>query len=108
MKMKWLISILFISLLAGTAFAQEKMELKTEKEKRSYAVGANMAKNIKQQQLDLNTDVLIKAVQDVFSGQNLAMTDDEIRKTIVTLQAELKRKRLEAMKQKRNNVKTSQ
>ena len=85
-------------LLTAQVSGAEPGVLKTQKEKVSYAVGAEVAKSIKQQGIDLDVDVLLKAVKDVLSAQNLLMTDDEIRKTTATVHAELKQKRMQGMR----------
>ena len=97
MTLKWM-AVLGVMLLTAQVSGAEPGVLKTQKEKVSYAVGAEVAKSIKQQGIDLDVDVLLKAVKDVLSAQNLLMTDDEIRKTMATVQAELKQKRMQGMR----------
>jgi FKBP-type peptidyl-prolyl cis-trans isomerase FklB len=91
-------AVLGVMLLTAQVSGAEPGVLKTQKEKVSYAVGAEVAKSIKQQGIDLDVDVLLKAVKDVLSAQNLLMTDDEIRKTTATVHAELKQKRMQGMR----------
>jgi len=95
-----LILILFwgVGLLTSQVNAQETQILKTQKEKISYAVGVEMAKSIKQQGIDLDVDVLLKAVKDILSAQNLLLTDEDIRKTMASMRAELKQKRMQSMR----------
>ena len=97
MPLKWM-AVLGVMLLTAQVSGAEPGVLKTQKEKVSYAVGAEVAKSIKQQGIDLDVDVLLKAVKDVLSAQNLLMTDDEIRKTTATVHAELKQKRMQGMR----------
>mgnify|MGYP001333884218 CR=1 FL=1 len=97
MTLKW-IAFLGVLLLTAQVSAEETTVLKTEKDKVSYAIGTEVAKSIKQQGIDLDVDVLLKAVKDVLSAQNLLMTDDEIRKTMATVHAELKQKRMQGMR----------
>lgn len=97
MTLKW-IAVSGVFLLAAQAISQETLALKTKKEKVSYTVGVEMAKSIKLQGIDLDVDVLLKAVKDVLSAQNLLMTEDEIRKTMATVHAELKQKRMQGMR----------
>lgn len=97
MTLKWM-AVLGVMLLTAQVSGAEPGVLKTQKEKVSYAVGAEVAKSIKLQGIDLDVDVLLKAVKDVLSAQNLLMTDDEIRKTMATVHAELKQKRMQGMR----------
>lgn len=93
-----MMAVLGVWLLTAQVSAEEPGVLKTQKEKVSYSIGVDVAKSIKQQGIDLDVDVLLKAVKDVLSAQNLLMTDDEIRKTMATVQAELKQKRMQGMR----------
>jgi FKBP-type peptidyl-prolyl cis-trans isomerase FklB len=97
MTLKW-IAVFGVLLLTAQLSAEETPVLKTQKEKASYAIGVEMAKSIKQQGIDLEVDILLKAVKDVLTAQNLLMTDDEIRKTMAIVRTELKQKRLQSMR----------
>jgi FKBP-type peptidyl-prolyl cis-trans isomerase len=88
--------VLTVGLLAAQVGAQEPPVLKTQKEKTSYAIGVDMAKNLRRQGVDLDLDVLIKGFQDEFMGGKLLMSDDDLRKTMAAFPAEVRRKRNEA------------
>ena len=62
----------------------------------SYAIGADMAKKIKQQGLDLDADVLARAVKDVFEERDLLMNEKEIHKTMASVQFDLRQMRTQA------------
>jgi FKBP-type peptidyl-prolyl cis-trans isomerase FklB len=82
-------------LLAAQASAEETSPLKTLKEMCSYSIGVTMARNFKQQGIDLDQEMLIKGIKDALSCEKLLMTDQDIRITISGLQAELKQKILD-------------
>ncbi|MBA3016509.1 MAG: FKBP-type peptidyl-prolyl cis-trans isomerase [Desulfobulbaceae bacterium] len=84
--------------MATTAIAAEKMELKTPKDKVSYAIGMDMANSLKQNNIDVSPDILGKAIKDVLTGQQLVMTDDEAKASLMNLQKEMQDKQQSEMK----------
>ena len=92
MRLKWMMVLVF-GLLAALVGAQEAQVLKTQKDKVSYSFGVDVVRNFKRQGIEVDADLMLKGIRDALSGGNLLMTDDEIRKTIVTFQAEMKQKR---------------
>ena len=81
-------TILFILLLATPAFAENKVELKTAKDKLSYSAGHDMATKIKSSGADLDPAIVVHAFEDVMMGRATLMTDEDVRKTIVSYQLE--------------------
>jgi FKBP-type peptidyl-prolyl cis-trans isomerase len=63
---------------------------KSRKEKLSYAFGADLARNLKRQRMDLDLDLLVKALRDAMAGNKLLMTNDEMVATMTTFQEERK------------------
>lgn len=94
---KWM-AVFGVLLLAVPAGAGEAPALKTQKEKISYGIGVDMAKNFKLQGIEFDADILIKGFQDQSSGGKLLMTDEEIRATLNAYQSEIMRKRAQARK----------
>ena len=88
--------LLLFGLLVTQVGGQEAQVFKTEKEKVSYSFGVDVVRNFKRQGIDLDADLFQKGIRDALSGGNLLMTDDEIRKTVVTFQAEMKQRRTKA------------
>src|SRR5512143_2445843 len=86
-------------ILAGNpAIGAEKTELKTEKDKVSYALGADMGSNLKKFEIDIDADLYAKGMKDALSGSNVLLTDQEIRALIMTLQKDVQTKQQEKMK----------
>jgi len=85
------IMIMGATLLAAFAPAQDKSALKTQKDKISYGIGVSVARNFKQQGLDMNLDTVIKGIRDEFAGGKLLMTEDELKTTLTAFQEELQR-----------------
>ena len=71
------------------------LTLKTDKDKRSYAIGMNVGKgldaSIKGQSIDVDTEILLRAVKDVLTSNKTLLTEDEYKTTLTTLQAELRK-----------------
>jgi FKBP-type peptidyl-prolyl cis-trans isomerase FklB len=78
--------------LAGTAFAQDARELKTPKEKLSYALGMNLGSQFKSQSIDLDPDMFVQAIKDILSGGKTLMTEEQSRAAITDLQKDLAQK----------------
>ena len=79
-------------LLASPVVAAQKMELKTQKDKASYAIGLDMGSSLKKNEIDVNTDALVRGIKDALSGSPKLMTDQEISETVMALQKDLQAK----------------
>lgn len=89
----------FIILLAGAAAAKDVPKLKTEKEKRSYAIGMDLGTGLKKMSVELDPKLLDQGLRDAMSGGKTMMTPDELRETLTSLQKELKEKEAKTMQQ---------
>jgi len=95
-KWQWL-ALLGVVLLAGQC-AQEPKDLTTEKDKVNYGIGVSLARNFKQQGMDVDVDLVVKGMKDALTGKKLLMSEDELRKTMSAYQTELRRKQMQARK----------
>ena len=93
-----IVIILCIALAASPAMAGEKKELKTQKDKVSYAIGLDVGNNLKKNELDVDPDILVTAIKDVLSNSKPLMTDQETKETLMALQKDLQAKQLERNK----------
>lgn len=70
--------------------------LATQKDKISYALGMNIATslsaNLKRQGVEINPDVLLRALRDGLAGAKMQMTEEEARATLMQLQQEMQAK----------------
>ena len=80
----------------GTAAAPV---LKTNRDKASYAFGANLAKNLKQQNIDLDPTLLARGFKDA-SGTGKALLTEQEAQAALMAYAEEVRKKIEATNQK--------
>jgi FKBP-type peptidyl-prolyl cis-trans isomerase FklB len=83
----------------GTKPATTALELKTDKDKVSYAIGADLGNKIKGSSIDVDSAVLAEALKDALGGAKMLMTDDEIRNTLQGLSKQLQAKQAAANKE---------
>lgn len=81
-------------LVAATAVvcstnAQTKMELKDLKQKASYSIGADIAANMKRQEIDIDVKALTAGFADAFSGGKTILTEAEMKEVITQFRTEL-------------------
>ncbi len=95
--LKWM-AVLGIGLLVAQVSAEETLVLKTLKEKVSYGIGVDMARNFKRQGIDVDVDLVIKGLKDGLSGEKLLVPEEELRTILLAFQHELRRRQLQALK----------
>jgi len=71
---------------------------KTEKEKVSYAIGMNVGKNLQRSDIDVDPAIVAKGIQDTLAGKTV-MTEAEAQTTLTQLQADVRKKQEEKMKE---------
>lgn len=69
---------------------QEDLSFQSWKDKLSYAVGADLARGLKWQRVDVNVDVLVKALRDGLAGNKMVMTQEEVTATLKRFEEEQK------------------
>jgi FKBP-type peptidyl-prolyl cis-trans isomerase FklB len=97
MKLR-LVMVACAVLVSSHALAEENSELKTQKDKLSYAIGIDMGTALKRNEIDVNPDVVVRAIKDVLSGSKLLLTDEEMKTALTALQKDLIAKQQERMK----------
>lgn len=82
-------AVLFSVILAGysTVQAAENVELKTQKDKLSYAIGVDVGNSLKKNSIDVDMNVLMQGMKDAVSGKP-QMTDQQIKETMIAYQKE--------------------
>jgi len=94
--MKYILTIILsIGLLFSVSFAEEKLELKDQKDKESYSLGYQFGQSLKTQGIDINLDIYASGIKDSLAGKEPQMNPEEIRVTVMELQ-----KRVMAARQK--------
>jgi FKBP-type peptidyl-prolyl cis-trans isomerase FklB len=88
---KW-IPALAVAFLTVAIAAQDAPNLKTEKEKFSYALGMQMGAGFRKQALDLDLDTFSKGLAESFNGAKTMLSEDEMRSVLANAQEEYKKK----------------
>jgi FKBP-type peptidyl-prolyl cis-trans isomerase FklB len=86
-------------LVASIGLAQDKTELKDQKDKASYAIGLELGNSLKKGKMDVNTNTLVKGLNDGLSGAKPLLTEDQVKETMTTLQKEMMEKQAAAAKE---------
>ena len=82
--MKHLImTALWVALLFTVCSAGEKLELKNENDRVNYSYGFQIGDNLKQKGVTVDTEILMKGIQDALTGAQPLMTQEEIHQTLV-------------------------
>lgn len=91
------ILVLAFGIWAGSARAQDApAALKTQKEKLSYAIGMEMGKGVKAQEMDVDPELISRGLKDALSGAKSLMSDDELQTVIGALREEMRQKQMQA------------
>ena len=77
---------------ASAAKTPAVLELKTDKDKVSYAIGMNVGTAMKRDGLDVDTAILLRGIKDALTGAKPLLTDQEAQTVMTTLQADLRKK----------------
>jgi len=100
--MKYRLMMPAIAAAAGffmlTAFSASADELKTDKDKLSYTIGADIGSNFKDQGIQINPLVFLNGLEDGLEGKKLKMTDQEMQEVLKQFQSEMMAKRAEQFK----------
>jgi FKBP-type peptidyl-prolyl cis-trans isomerase len=80
----------------GTATPSGKME--SLQDRASYAIGINLGRSLKTNEIQINTDLVIKGLQDGLSGAQPMLTDAEMQSTMQNLQQQVMQQQQEKQK----------
>ena len=76
--------------LASTVMADGTNILTDQKSRVSYAIGLNIGHGFKSQELDVDPDLVARAIKDAFTGQPELLTDAEAKQTLMAFQQEFR------------------
>jgi FKBP-type peptidyl-prolyl cis-trans isomerase FklB len=86
-------------LIATIGLAQDKTELKDQKDKASYSIGLELGTSLKKGKMDVNTNTLVKGLNDGLSGAKPLLTEEQVKETMTALQKEMMDKQAAANKE---------
>jgi FKBP-type peptidyl-prolyl cis-trans isomerase FkpA/FKBP-type peptidyl-prolyl cis-trans isomerase FklB len=81
--------------LAATTACTKKVKLDSDIKKASYAIGQQIGGNLKQQNIDFDSDALAQALKDASTGKN-EMTKEDMQAAMMKLQEMAMKKQQEA------------
>ena len=97
--MKRLIICLTAVCLTSICLAQDKPQLKDQKDKASYSIGYDIGSTFKKQNIELNTDALFSGLKEGLAGKEASMSKEEREKTLEAFQKEVMEKQAAASKE---------
>ncbi|MCX7872400.1 MAG: FKBP-type peptidyl-prolyl cis-trans isomerase [Verrucomicrobiae bacterium] len=90
MKAKTIVCV-GLAVLAGSLWAQEKLNLQDKKQRISYSIGADIGNNFKRNDIEIDVKALAAGMADALAGKT-ALTDAEMRETINAFRTEMMEK----------------
>lgn len=97
--MRTLVTITLALLIASHGFAQEKPELKNDKDKVSYSIGLDIGTTFKKQAMDIDPATLLKGLQDGVAGTKPLMTEEQVKETMTAYSKSMMEKQSAAAKE---------
>jgi len=99
MKLHWIAPIALC--LLATAARADDPALKTDRDRKSYAVGADIGRNFRSIGAEVDVEQLVRGLRDGLKGAKPALSDKEMRQLIGAYRSELGQKQQEAMQRAR-------
>src|SRR5215469_6060420 len=98
---KWILAVATAFSMAMVAVAQDAApsELKTDKDKFSYALGMNFGDNFRKQGLDLDPAVFAKAFAEAFNTGKTTMSNEDMKTALTAAAQEIRKKQAEKVQQ---------
>jgi FKBP-type peptidyl-prolyl cis-trans isomerase FklB len=79
--------------------SQSSSPLKTDKEKRSYAIGMDLGTKLRKQSVEVDSDLLMQGYKDALAGDKTLLTDEQVHAIFVQLGAEIRKAQEAKVKQ---------
>jgi FKBP-type peptidyl-prolyl cis-trans isomerase FklB len=89
---KIIITIMSVFVLHGLCFAEEKSDLKEEKDRVSYSIGFQIGGDMRQQGRDIDTASLLKGIEDALSAEDPQLSPAEMKSTLLEMKREIEAK----------------
>jgi FKBP-type peptidyl-prolyl cis-trans isomerase FklB len=93
---KGLVIAMGICFLVSSGWAGEQVPLSGRKAKESYSLGYEFGKNLTKQEIEIDADIILRAVSEALAGKDPALSQEEIKSTL-----QLLRQRLTALRDRR-------
>jgi FKBP-type peptidyl-prolyl cis-trans isomerase FklB len=86
-------------LIPGMVYGADDQALRTEKEKTSYAVGAQMGSDMRRYGMEVDPNVVVRGFSDAYSGGKLLLNDQQMSEILAGVSKMMAAKGPELMKQ---------
>ncbi len=91
MLQRKVIFLVSIVLATSQAWAEDKLELKTDADKLSYSIGVSVGKNFKRDGTTVDLDLMIKGFKAGLAGDKTVISDREVQQIMGSYQMELRK-----------------
>jgi FKBP-type peptidyl-prolyl cis-trans isomerase FklB len=71
------------------------LQLVTDKDKQSYAIGLNVGKSLRRDSVDVEPKILLQGIEDALGDGKLLLTDDQIKTVLTDLSTQVRQKQEE-------------
>jgi FKBP-type peptidyl-prolyl cis-trans isomerase FklB len=78
-------------LLATTAYAEDAGAFKDKKQQQSYAIGAQTARTLRRDSVDVDEEMLVRGIRDGLADARLLLSDKELRAVMSHVQQDIHR-----------------
>ena len=85
--------------IASIGLAQDKPQLKDQKDKASYSIGYDIGDSFKKQKIELSFDALVAGLKDAMAGKDASMPKEEREQVLQAFQKEVMEKQAAASKE---------
>lgn len=88
------LAVLIAAALSFNVSAEDKPqpELITAKDKISYSIGVDVARNFRKQEVDFDPDMILRGLKDGLGEGKLLLSEKELRRVLAGFQGEVRRK----------------
>lgn len=84
--------VLYLAAISLPALAQDARPLVADKDKTSYAIGLQTARNLKKDGTDIDVELVVRGFRDGFSGERPLLSDKETKALMQALMSEVRQK----------------
>jgi FKBP-type peptidyl-prolyl cis-trans isomerase FklB len=99
MKVRLIIPLVFTALLVvALVGADEQPALKSQKQKVSYLIGVDIGRNLKGRSTEVDLNALVLGLKDTLAGNQLRLSEEEMKKLIAASNKEMKKQDPERIK----------
>ena len=81
-----------VLVMSAAAVSAADLPLESPKDRTSYAIGYDMVRNFRKQEVDFNADALVRGIRDAVGNASPQLSDREIRMLVSALQGEVRQK----------------